>query len=116
MASATAKQTAAPAAVRSHLPWIIGFAVVARVLYTVLYFRSTPLSSLTNWGYENVSIALAILAGRGYSSPFFFPSGPTAFMPPGYPLLIAGVYAHFGHGRRGCRRAHRVSTSVVCHH
>ena len=98
MASATTAQTSAPAAVRSHLPWIVGLAVAARILYTALYFRSTPLFPLTIWGYENVSVALAILAGQGYSSPFFFPSGPTAFMPPGYPALIAGLMRIFGTG------------------
>jgi 4-amino-4-deoxy-L-arabinose transferase-like glycosyltransferase len=84
--------------VRSHLPWIVGLAVVARALVAALYFRLTDLHRLTNWGYENVSIALAIFGGQGYSSPFFFPSGPTAFMPPGYPLLIAGFMRIFGTG------------------
>lgn len=72
--------------------------MAARILDAIFYFRSTNVPPLTNWGYENVSIALAIHAGHGYSSPFFFPSGPTAFMPPGYPLLIAGFMQIFGTG------------------
>lgn len=101
MASATATQTPAPSTVRSHLPWIIGLAVAARIVDAILYFRLTHVPPLTNWGYENVSIALAILTGQGYSSPFFFPSGPTAFMPPGYPVLIAAFMRIFGVGIAG---------------
>jgi 4-amino-4-deoxy-L-arabinose transferase-like glycosyltransferase len=97
MASATTTQTST-AASRSHLPWIVGLAIVARVLVAVVFFRLADLHPLTNWGYENVSIALAIIGGQGYASPFFFPSGPTAFMPPGYPALIAGFMRIFGTG------------------
>jgi hypothetical protein len=83
---------------RSHLPWIAGLAVAARVLMAAVYFHSIPLDPLDHWGYENVSIALSLHAGHGFSSPFFFPSGPTAFMPPGYPLLIAGFMGLLGTG------------------
>ena len=82
----------------SHLPWIVGFAVAARVLITVFYFRSSHPLAPANLGYENVSIAVALLTGHGFSSPFFFKSGPTAFMTPGYPALIAGFMRVFGTG------------------
>src|ERR1700761_5597321 len=98
MASAIATQTSAPPAERSHLPWIVVLAVAARVLIVVHCFRSNEIIPLTQWGYENVSIALALVTGRGFSSPFHFPSGPTAFMPPGYPLLIAGFMEVLGTG------------------
>ena len=98
MASATATQVSADATARSHLPWIVALAIVARVLTAVFYFRSNQIIPLHNWGYENVSIALSLHAGHGYGSPFFFPSGPTAFMPPGYPLLIAGFMRLLGTG------------------
>jgi len=98
MASTTATQTPAHATARSHLPWIVGLAIAARAVVAVFYFRSYQVISLVHWGYENVSIALAILAGQGFSSPFYFPSGPTAFMPPGYPVLIAGFMRILGTG------------------
>ena len=66
MASAAATQTPAHTTARSHLPWIIGLAIVARVLGVMLYFHVSMSFRLTNWGYENVSIALSILAGGGY--------------------------------------------------
>ena len=96
MASATATKISADATGRSHLPWIVGIAIVARVLTAGFYFHSTEIIPLHNWGYENVSIAFSLYAGHGYASPFFFPSGPTAFMPPGYPLLIAAFMRVLG--------------------
>lgn len=99
MATAAAPEhfTQAKAA-RSHLPWIVSLAVAARVLMAVTYSHSNHLYPIDHWGYENVSIALAILEGHGVSSPFFFPSGPTAFMPPGYPLLLACFMRVLGTG------------------
>lgn len=98
MAAATTTQASTKAIPRSHLPWIVGLAVAARLLTAVLYFHFNPLDPLDHWGYENVSIALSLHAGHGYSSPFFFPSGPTAFMPPGYPVLISGFMRILGTG------------------
>jgi hypothetical protein len=99
MASAAVMETSAPQkAARSDLAWILVLAVAARVLVAVVYFRSNQVVPLVNWGYENVSIALAMLNGQGFSSPFHFPSGPTAFMPPGYPVLILGFMRILGIG------------------
>ena len=96
MTSATATQVPAQTTARSHLRWIVGLAVAARALVAGVFFHVNPVVGLRHWGYENVSIALSLHAGHGYSSPFLFPSGPTAFMPPGYPLLIAGFMRVLG--------------------
>lgn len=99
MASAVVTQRSVPEkAVRSGLAWIVVLAVAARVTAAVVYFRAHHLDPLSKWGYENVSIALALFHGRGFSSPFRFPSGPTAFMPPGYPFVILGFIRIFGTG------------------
>lgn len=98
MATAIATQTSAPPTARSHLAWIIVLALVARILMAAHHLLSNQIIPLAHWDYENVSIALALIAGRGFSSPFHFPSGPTAFMPPGYPLLIAGFMEVLGTG------------------
>jgi hypothetical protein len=42
-------------------------------------------------GAEYWNIARALLAGRGFADPFGAPSGPTAWMPPLYPYLLAGL-------------------------
>ena len=102
MASATTTQVSAHATTRSSLPWIIGLAVVARVVYATFVLRAGPpetITSITSWNYEDVFIAQSVLSGAGYSSPFHFPSGPTALLSPGYPLLIAAILRVTGNGR-----------------
>ncbi len=42
-------------------------------------------------GGEYYSIAESLAAGKGYSSPFRVDTGPTAWQPPVYPLLLAGL-------------------------
>ncbi len=43
-------------------------------------------------GYELGREALSLVQGHGFSSPFPAFTGPTAFMAPGYPLLVAAVF------------------------
>ncbi|MGB7346482.1 MAG: hypothetical protein WBD20_19840 [Pirellulaceae bacterium] len=43
-------------------------------------------------GAEYDAIANAIRAGKGFSNPFGYDSGPTAWMPPGGPYLLSCVY------------------------
>jgi 4-amino-4-deoxy-L-arabinose transferase-like glycosyltransferase len=45
---------------------------------------------------EAGKIAHSLVEGRGFSSPFFADTGPTALMPPIYPYLIAVVFKLFG--------------------
>lgn len=48
------------------------------------------------FGFETGSIAGAIARGEGFSSPFGMPSGPTAWIGPLYPYLLAGLFKIFG--------------------
>ena len=41
-------------------------------------------------------IGAAIASGHGFSNPFGAATGPTAWEPPLYPYLIAGVFHVFG--------------------
>lgn len=43
-------------------------------------------------GAENDSIARAMRSGRGFADPFEAPTGPTAWMPPAFPTLLAALY------------------------
>jgi len=53
-------------------------------------FRTGVLANMVSTlGGEYYNIALAIEAGRGFSDPFLTPSGPTAWMPPLIPYLLA---------------------------
>ncbi len=48
------------------------------------------------FGWEMGRIARALITGYGYADPFTGHSGPTAWVPPLYPLLLAGVFKIFG--------------------
>jgi hypothetical protein len=82
-----------------RLPWRmfwIGLAV--RVLYITLA-RSYHIRALEDhfqFGWEIGRIARALAAGYGYADPFTGHTGPTAWSPPLYPLLLAGVFKLFG--------------------
>ncbi len=54
--------------------------------------------ALDHWrfGWEMGRVGRAIYEGRGFSSPMYQPSGPTAWMAPVYPLLIAAAFKLFG--------------------
>jgi hypothetical protein len=49
-----------------------------------------------NFAFEAGRIARALVTGRGYADPFDGPSGPTAWLPPAYPLLVAFSFKLFG--------------------
>lgn len=45
---------------------------------------------------ETGNIAASVAMGRGYASPMGRVSGPTAVLPPVYPLIVAGIFRIFG--------------------
>lgn len=79
---------------------VVGFVLrVGFVLAAHTYrFKSDPANF--NFGYEMGRIAASLASGNGFSSPFQTATGPTAWEPPLYPLLIAavfkltGIYSH----------------------
>jgi hypothetical protein len=51
----------------------------------------------TPFASETGAIAASIASGRGFSSPLrFFETGPTAWLAPVYPYLLAGIFKVFG--------------------
>lgn len=48
------------------------------------------------FGWEMGSIARSLALGHGFRDPFGLPTGPSAWEPPVYPYLIAGVFRVFG--------------------
>jgi len=71
---------------------------IIRVLYiTIVHtYRIRPEEDHLQFGWEMGRIARALATGFGYADPFTSHSGPTAWSPPLYPLLIAGVFKIFG--------------------
>jgi len=45
---------------------------------------------------ETGHIAYSVASGKGYSSPYERDTGPTAWLTPVYPLLVAGIFKVFG--------------------
>lgn len=83
---------------RTHWRPILVLALAARVVAAVVTFHFSRVLGISSWGFENIAIALSLHAGHGFSSPFFEPSGPTAWIPPGYPSLLLIVINIFGTG------------------
>ncbi|MDP9040136.1 MAG: hypothetical protein M3O02_12850 [Acidobacteriota bacterium] len=69
-----------------------------RVLYLTLAhtFRLRPIDDHFQFGWEMGRIGRALATGFGYADPFTGHTGPTAWTPPLYPLLIAAVFRLFG--------------------
>ncbi|HKI13349.1 MAG TPA: glycosyltransferase family 39 protein [Candidatus Acidoferrum sp.] len=58
--------------------------------------RLDPKRDHWQFGGETGRIARSIVQGRGFSSPFWGETGPSALIPPVYPLLLAGIFRLFG--------------------
>ena len=69
-----------------------------RVLYIALAhtYRIRLAEDHLQFGWEMGRIARALVTGYGYADPFTGHTGPTAWVPPLYPLLLAGVFKLFG--------------------
>lgn len=59
-------------------------------------YRVNSISDHFLFGYEMGRVARALATGYGYANPFNGHTGPTAWVPPLYPLLMAGVFKLFG--------------------
>jgi hypothetical protein len=81
---------------RSSLAAIFGAALAGRLAVMLLILRTYPHKWLYTHGIEMGLLADSLVRGQGYSSPFGVPTGPTAFIAPGYPTLIAAVFLLFG--------------------
>jgi hypothetical protein len=84
---------------RWRFPWSIfwvGFAV--RVLYLTLAhtYKIRPYDDHFQFGWEMGRIAKALVTGYGFADPFRGHTGPTAWVGPLYPLLLAAVFKIFG--------------------
>jgi 4-amino-4-deoxy-L-arabinose transferase-like glycosyltransferase len=69
-------------------------ALILRVLYITIArsYRFSIFEDHFTFGYEMGRIARALATGYGYANPFNGHTGPTAWIPPLYPLLLAAVF------------------------
>lgn len=73
-------------------------AFLVRVLYMTLAhtYRFRVAGDHFQFGWEMGRIARALVTGHGYADPFSGHTGPTAWVTPLYPLLLAAVFKLFG--------------------
>src|SRR5271155_1130446 len=85
---------------RIRAAWpIFWTALLVRVLYMTLAhtYRIRPYEDHFDLGWEMARIARALVTGYGYADPFITGhTGPTAWLPPAYTLLIAVAFKLFG--------------------
>lgn len=77
---------------------IAAVALLLRVLWIVLghTYKFKAADDNFGFGWEMGRIAASLASGHGFSNPFGPPTGPTAWEPPLYPYLTAGVFSIFG--------------------
>jgi 4-amino-4-deoxy-L-arabinose transferase-like glycosyltransferase len=89
--------------VRSSLFWIVLIALVLRLSWIVIghTYRFKTTDNNFSFGWEMGRIAASLASGHGFSNPFGPQTGPTAWEPPLYPYVAAGVFRLFGIYSRG---------------
>jgi 4-amino-4-deoxy-L-arabinose transferase-like glycosyltransferase len=87
------------------LAWIVisGLALRVAVMLWTKAHTFPPVAPITDpamqgwyFGYEIGRVARSIAEGHGFASPFHGNTGPTAWLAPLYPYLLAGVFRVFG--------------------
>ena len=84
--------------IRTSLFWIVAIALIVRVGWIVIghTYKFKTTDDNFSFGWEMGRIGASLAAGHGFSSPFGPATGPTAWEPPLYPYLTAGVFLVFG--------------------
>jgi hypothetical protein len=84
---------------RFRAPWAIFWVGLGLRLACILightYRIRVPMNHF-GFGWEMGRIAQSLALGQGFANPFNGPSGPTAWTPPLYPLLMAASFKLFG--------------------
>jgi len=82
----------------TRLLLLVLLALVLRLAVMAFLYDEQLNPERDHWrfGYETGRIARSIAEGKGYGNPLFGDTGPTAWMPPVYPYLIAAVFKVFG--------------------
>ena len=83
---------------RMLLLLMVATAFTLRMVVVALIFRdfSDPARHYDSFGNEVGWVARSIAWNRGFSSPFYLLSGPTALLPPLYPYLLSVIFRVFG--------------------
>jgi 4-amino-4-deoxy-L-arabinose transferase-like glycosyltransferase len=80
-------------------PWtMVIVALALRLIVMGFAFKIQLDPSQDHWvfGWETGRVARSIATGRGFSSPYSEPTGPTALIPPVYTYVLAGAFKLLG--------------------
>ncbi|HEX6505048.1 MAG TPA: glycosyltransferase family 39 protein [Terriglobales bacterium] len=82
----------------NFLFWMVLAALVARLVVMAFLYTEQLDPARDHWkfAYETGRIARSLASGQGFSNPLFENTGPTAFLTPVYPAIVAGVFKLFG--------------------
>jgi len=83
-------------AYRRSVTLVLTTALGVRLLALWGFVAHHPHNWLFSHPFEMGLLANSLLHGQGYGSPFGGSTGPTAFIAPGYPTLVAAVFLVFG--------------------
>jgi 4-amino-4-deoxy-L-arabinose transferase-like glycosyltransferase len=84
----------APKRLLNSLPFIVLIAFTIRLIAVALMYPDQLNPRRDHWpfGYETGRIARSIASGEGFANPLFEKTGPTAWLTPLYPFLVAAVF------------------------
>ncbi len=87
-----------PHRVRNVLFLMVLAALAIRLVVMVFQYQARLDPGRDHWefGFETGRIARSIASGEGFGNPLFGNTGPTAWMAPVYPYLLAAVFKLFG--------------------
>jgi len=73
------------------------FALALTIKLSVLAFFLHARPGLTNWGVnESGMIARSLVLNHSYAGAFHDAPGPTAWLAPAYPSIVAAIFSIFG--------------------
>ena len=75
---------------------VLAFAIRILAFWAVQNHARVPVRTDIPFGYETGRIAQSIAEGKGFSSPLSVETGPTVWLTPVYPYLLAGVFKIWG--------------------
>lgn len=90
------KKTLRAAATSLWVILVVALFLRAGYLWNYAHDHPRQAVSVVPFLFESGNIAHSLAVGAGFSSPFRVDTGPTAWMPPVYPLLLAAVFRVFG--------------------
>src|SRR5271155_4794196 len=91
-------EKAFPAALPKSVLWLVVLSFLLQVAAVGVFhqYRTRPAEDHFAFGWEMGRVARSIAMGQGFSNPYGGNTGPTAWEPPLYPYLMAGVFKLFG--------------------